>query len=316
MTLRDILVTISCLLIYPNPSSALNAEAGMMIEEDFKAFEKRATLWAKMHAAIPPDMKSMVDEARRRGEVVHKSQISAKWKGKRQVGADGGRRSFTEAENSCEGGAKPTERKPIEPVSSPDPVLSANDREQLGLGLHTSMQSIQTVVDIDVDRTPIQPPPPPRRTRKRYAFDAPQDANPLPPTSSFSHPPATPTPAAPPARERPERHVPITPAPPNAKRLRLSPPTKRSNIQHFRQQQRHDSNNAASTSTSSSPVDTDSDVHSWVTWYTRLAPSPPQTRSERLASEKADRRRMEAAGHDIEKWNSGAFGVRKGMWRL
>ena len=296
-----------------------------MIEEDFNAFEKRAALWAKMHAAIPPDMKSMVDEAKRRGEVVHMSQMSTRGKSKRRVGADGGGRSFAEAEKSKECGAKPMEGKPNPPISSPDPVLSAIDREQLGLDLHTSMQSIQTVVDMDIDSTPIQPPPP-RRTRKRYAFDAPQDPKPLTSTDSFAHPPATPTPAAPPARERLEQQVPITPSLPNAKRLRFSPPSpavvqgeNRSNTQHF-YQQRHGSNNASSSvvteTSTSSVVDLDSDVHSWVTWYTRLATSPLQTRSARLANEKAEKRRMEAVGYDIEKWNSGAFGVRKGMWRL
>lgn len=326
LTLRDILVTISCLLIYPNPSSALNAEAGMMIEEDFNAFEKRAALWAKMHAAIPSDMKPMVDEARRRGEVVHKSQISAKGKGKRRVGADGVGKSFTEAENSKECGERPTNGKPNTLVSSSDPVQSANNREQQGLGLLTSIQSIQTVVDMDIDSTPIQPPPP-RRTRKRYAFDSPQDLKPLPSTNSFAHQPATPTPAIPLARERLERQVPITPTLPNTKRLRLSPPSpvvvqeekKRSNTQHF-YQQRHRSDNTSSSvvieTSTSCPVDLGSDVKSWVTWYTRLPPSPLQTRSAKLAREKADRRRMEAAGHDIKKWNSGAFGVRKGMWRL
>ena len=233
-------------------------------------------------------------------------------------------RPFAEVGNTEERGVKPMEAKPNVPASSPDPFLSANGQEPQGLGLHTSMQSIQTVVDMDTDSTPIQPPPP-RRTRKRYAFNAPPDPKPLPSTSSFSLPPATPTPAAPSARERLEQQMPIAPAPPGAKRLRLSPPSptvvqgeKRSTAQHFHQH-RHQ-NNVSSTvltgTSTSSPVDTSSDVHSWVTWYMRLASSPPQTRNARLARDEADRRRMEAAGHDIKKWNSGAFGVRKGMWRL
>src|SRR6195952_5338204 len=49
LTLRDVLVTISCLLVCPNPASALNSEAGHLMDDDFATFEKRAALWAKTH---------------------------------------------------------------------------------------------------------------------------------------------------------------------------------------------------------------------------------------------------------------------------
>ncbi len=35
LTLRDVLVTISCLLIQPNPDSALNATAGHLLQDDY-----------------------------------------------------------------------------------------------------------------------------------------------------------------------------------------------------------------------------------------------------------------------------------------
>lgn len=68
LTLRDILITISCLLINPNPDSALNAEAGKLIQEDFDAFARKAKLMTSIHATVPMDMKGAITEARTRGE--------------------------------------------------------------------------------------------------------------------------------------------------------------------------------------------------------------------------------------------------------
>ncbi|GAB7348545.1 hypothetical protein MBLNU459_g6938t1 [Dothideomycetes sp. NU459] len=71
LSLRDVLITISCLLVQPNASSALNAEAGMLLEQGdggWEAFEKRARLMTRLHAGVPKDMKQAVIEAQRRGE--------------------------------------------------------------------------------------------------------------------------------------------------------------------------------------------------------------------------------------------------------
>jgi len=48
--IAHILVTIKCLLIYPNPESALDEEAGKLLLEDYAAFEKRAKLITEVHA--------------------------------------------------------------------------------------------------------------------------------------------------------------------------------------------------------------------------------------------------------------------------
>ncbi|KAF8512798.1 ubiquitin-conjugating enzyme/RWD-like protein, partial [Gautieria morchelliformis] len=48
--ISHILVTIKCLLIYPNPESALDEEAGKLLLEDYSAFEKRARLICEVHA--------------------------------------------------------------------------------------------------------------------------------------------------------------------------------------------------------------------------------------------------------------------------
>ena len=46
-----ILTVIKCLLINPNPDSALDEEAGKMVQDDWTAFEKRATLMTGIHAS-------------------------------------------------------------------------------------------------------------------------------------------------------------------------------------------------------------------------------------------------------------------------
>ncbi|KAF4238329.1 hypothetical protein CNMCM8980_002153 [Aspergillus fumigatiaffinis] len=68
LTLKDVLVTISCLLIYPNPDSALNSTAGALLQEDYDAFARQAKLMTSIHAPVPPDLKAAVVEAKSRGE--------------------------------------------------------------------------------------------------------------------------------------------------------------------------------------------------------------------------------------------------------
>ncbi|KAK6468644.1 ubiquitin-conjugating enzyme E2 S [Huso huso] len=48
--IRHILLTIRCLLIHPNPESALNPEAGRLLLEGYPAFASRARLLTEIHA--------------------------------------------------------------------------------------------------------------------------------------------------------------------------------------------------------------------------------------------------------------------------
>lgn len=48
--LGRILVVIRCLLIVPNPESALNEEAGMLLQENYHQFCQRAQLFTNIHA--------------------------------------------------------------------------------------------------------------------------------------------------------------------------------------------------------------------------------------------------------------------------
>lgn len=68
LTLRDVLVVISCLLVVPNEDSALNAEAGAALREGWEVFVRRAEIWTRIHAGVPRELKEKVEEARGRGE--------------------------------------------------------------------------------------------------------------------------------------------------------------------------------------------------------------------------------------------------------
>lgn len=51
--LRHVLTVIRCLLIEPNPESALNEEAGKLLLESFEEFAKKARLMTDIHARKP-----------------------------------------------------------------------------------------------------------------------------------------------------------------------------------------------------------------------------------------------------------------------
>lgn len=68
LTLRHVLLVISCLLINPNPDSALNSTAGHLLQEDYDAFAQQARLMTSIHARIPSGLKDAVLESKRRGE--------------------------------------------------------------------------------------------------------------------------------------------------------------------------------------------------------------------------------------------------------
>ncbi|XP_058874328.1 ubiquitin-conjugating enzyme E2 S [Acipenser ruthenus] len=71
--IRHILLTIRCLLIHPNPESALNPEAGRLLLEGYPAFASRARLLTEIHAiggaegGGPPQPKKHAGERGSRG---------------------------------------------------------------------------------------------------------------------------------------------------------------------------------------------------------------------------------------------------------
>ena len=68
LRLRHILVTVSCLLIQPNPDSALNGAAAKLFQEDFATFRRQVELMTSIHAGVPFRMRKAVSEAKARGE--------------------------------------------------------------------------------------------------------------------------------------------------------------------------------------------------------------------------------------------------------
>lgn len=44
--------TIKCLLIVPNPESALNEEAGKLLLENYEEYYKRASMMTEIHAQV------------------------------------------------------------------------------------------------------------------------------------------------------------------------------------------------------------------------------------------------------------------------
>jgi len=54
MGIKNVLLTIRCLLIHPNPQSALNEEAGRMLQEDYSRYSTRARLMTDIHATPSP----------------------------------------------------------------------------------------------------------------------------------------------------------------------------------------------------------------------------------------------------------------------
>jgi len=50
MGIRHILLVIKCLLVVPNPESALNEEAGKLLLEEYDEYSKRARIFTDIHA--------------------------------------------------------------------------------------------------------------------------------------------------------------------------------------------------------------------------------------------------------------------------
>ena len=48
--LRHVLLVLRCLLIQPNPESALNEEAGRLLMEEYSEYDRRARLMTRLHA--------------------------------------------------------------------------------------------------------------------------------------------------------------------------------------------------------------------------------------------------------------------------
>ncbi|XP_048757649.1 ubiquitin-conjugating enzyme E2 S-like [Ostrea edulis] len=69
--IKHILLTIKCLLIVPNPESALNEEAGKLLLEQYEDYSMRAKLYTEIHAKPPKtskDTAGILEESSRNGQ--------------------------------------------------------------------------------------------------------------------------------------------------------------------------------------------------------------------------------------------------------
>ncbi|KAE9981451.1 hypothetical protein EG328_011602 [Venturia inaequalis] len=304
LTLRDVLVTISCLLVFPNAASALNSEAGRLLEEDFGEFERKARLWARMHAAVPVSLRGVVEEAKKRGDGSSKEEdakVKAKEaRGKKRVG--NGEKEREEAvfvrEDRMKGVEDPFGNAAIPPLSTPDAwngKMAAPTGMGLGLALKSTAGMDDSSIFMDLD-TPSQQPPPiaPRRRQKPFAFDQQPTAASSTTAVSFSTVLSTPTPDQ--ASSFTSNIT--TPRAPTPKRARLSP--------------HHDSKGSPGRIRKSPAEDT----KSFITWFDVSPMNPRENKTKRLQRERNEYRRWQAAGFDIKKYNSGRFGPRTGIGRL
>lgn len=69
LTLHDVLVTIRCLLVYPNPTSSLNEAAGKLLLDDYDGFARHARVMTEVHAMVPESLITLVEETRNRKAV-------------------------------------------------------------------------------------------------------------------------------------------------------------------------------------------------------------------------------------------------------
>jgi hypothetical protein len=186
LTLRDVLVTISCLLVCPNPASALNAEAGHLMEDDFEEFEQRAAIWSRIHASVPPELQEAVNEAK--GRIIGESSANATptaAKGKKRRGAmiDSLPTVPDQSENAPNTHVQSVgelKKKLQPPLSLANSFMKAPHTQErnkvVGLGLD-NLDDFGTI-PMDID-TPSQHPPL-RPSRKRLAM--------LPPTAKVNSP--------------------------------------------------------------------------------------------------------------------------------
>jgi ubiquitin-conjugating enzyme E2 S len=306
LTLRDVLVTISCLLVFPNAASALNSEAGRLLEGDFGEFERKARLWARMHAAVPTSLKSVVEEARKRGDEKSGKEEQAKLKAKEARGKK--RRETGDREEVAvfvrEDGlaevddpfaSTTTTTTGLPPFSTPE-VSNGKMAALAGLGLafkaSTSIDDSSILMDLD---TLSQQPPPIQQRKKHKPFPPEPQLSTSATIPSFSTVLSTPTP------DQAISFTPniTTPRPPSPKRVRLSP--------------EHELSKGSPGRAKRQALD---ETKSWITWFNASPTSPRESKKDRLVREKSEYKRLKAAGFSIKRYNGGRFGPRTGIERL
>lgn len=162
LTLRDVLITISCLLIYPNPDSALNSAAGALQQEDYEAFARQAKVMTSIHAPVPADMKNAVMEAKLRGENAG-TVIQEQQEDSRVLRSRKGTKvqSVTMKKKGNTPQPQPTQPLPA-PTTDQDEIMTSSDAENENDENNTSTASKEN--DPSLSPSPVKfAPPSPRK---------------------------------------------------------------------------------------------------------------------------------------------------------
>ncbi|KIW06652.1 uncharacterized protein PV09_02360 [Verruconis gallopava] len=300
LTLRDVLLTISCLLVYPNPASALNAEAGRLVETEFSEFERKAGLWARMHAPIPAALRAAVEEARRRGEdqgnePAGSSKQMLRKRREREKKPEG--EDVFVREDSVKTTPPKQSGKAAVNMPAPAPVCK-------GLGIDVMPESS---LNSSILETPTQAPVAVRRKKKSSQDDVSNPTSQPSASSSAALVPRTPI-------FKPIVHSnPSTPrlGQPSPKRRRVTPPENDKNLDTFHQPPSDDVEHLQPKSGE------DAADRPWLHWQ-NLSPqsSPEESGEQRKSRLKANMKRLELVAGDLYAWNKGTFGPRKGVDRL
>jgi ubiquitin-conjugating enzyme E2 S len=303
LTLRDILVTVGCLLVFPNPASALNAEAGRLVEVDFEGYERKAGLWARMHAAIPLNLMDAVKDARRRGEEdaagIAGPGPAAEKRRRRDREREREKERKVESEDVFvrEDSIQTTPPKQFAGMAAPSLPPPPGMR---GLGIDIMPESS---LNAQLE-TPTQPPAPARRRKKpsqEQQEDEEQNAPAAAPTSFASTLP-TPTPGF-----KPLIHSnPSTPrlGRPEPKRRRLTPGENEADEVLQRPEPVHLQRGHGA------------DEAPWLSWQARSPLSSPEDHARRKRRKLVEVERLESVGGDLGRYNAGRFGPRIGVERL
>jgi len=83
--IKHILLTIKCLLIVPNPESALNEEAGKLLLEQYDTYFSRAKLYTEIHANTAKSSSSKSEISRKRSDNSEPASGNVKEDKKRQT---------------------------------------------------------------------------------------------------------------------------------------------------------------------------------------------------------------------------------------
>jgi len=75
--LKHVLITVKCLLIYPNPESALNEEAGKLLLEQYSEYSKEAKMMTEIYAFPPKSKNSESCSSTSTSSSVHTSSSSS-----------------------------------------------------------------------------------------------------------------------------------------------------------------------------------------------------------------------------------------------